>query len=54
MGASGEATRLEALSRLQQIDPNGTWTDAACDADGLDRCTLAEAQEALARFAVAA
>jgi len=36
-------TREGAISILMSIDPNGTWSDEDCIAEGLEPLTLAEA-----------
>jgi hypothetical protein len=38
-------TREGAISILMSIDPNGTWSDEDCIAEGLEPLTLAEALE---------
>jgi len=36
-------TREGAISILMSIDPNGTWSDEDCEAEGLEPTTLEEA-----------
>ena len=38
-------TREGAISILKGIDPNGTWSDEDCAAEGVEPLTLAEAME---------
>jgi len=38
-------TREGAISILMSIDPNGTWSDEDCQAEGLEPLTLDEALE---------
>jgi hypothetical protein len=38
-------TRKGAISILVGIDPNGTWSDEDCIAEGLEPLTLDEAME---------
>ncbi len=36
-------TRVGAISILMSIDPNGTWSDEDCIAEGIEPLTLEEA-----------
>jgi len=38
-------TRQGAISILKSIDPNGTWSDEDCIAEGIEPLTLEEALE---------
>jgi hypothetical protein len=38
-------TRQGAISILMSIDPNGTWSDEDCAAEGIEPLTLDEAME---------
>ena len=39
--------RAEMLEALQHLDPNGTWTDEASEAEGMDPADLDEASATL-------
>jgi hypothetical protein len=39
------STREGAISILRAIDPNGTWSDEDCIAEGIEPLTLDEALE---------
>jgi hypothetical protein len=43
-------TREGAISILMGIDPNGTWSDEDCIAEGLEPLTLEEALEEIKRL----
>jgi hypothetical protein len=38
-------TRKGAIRTLMSIDPNGTWSDEDCIAEGIEPLTLDEAME---------
>jgi hypothetical protein len=44
IGAAGEL--------MQQWDPNGTWSPAACRAEGIELPTASEMLQVLARWAI--
>jgi hypothetical protein len=46
-------SREGLLQSLQYLDPNGCWTDELATAEGLDPCSLEEAQEAYQFFITA-
>jgi hypothetical protein len=43
-------TREGAISILMGLDPNGTWSDADCIAEGIEPLTLAEALAEIERL----
>lgn len=43
-------TREGAISILKSIDPNGTWSDEDCEAEGLEPLTLDEALAEIKRL----
>ena len=43
-------TREGAISILKSIDPNGTWSDEDCIAEGIEPLTLEEALAEMKRL----
>jgi hypothetical protein len=43
-------TREGAISILKNIDPNGTWSDEDCIAEGIEPLTLEEALAEIKRL----
>jgi hypothetical protein len=50
VGSAAEARRIALTCTLQAIDRNGCWLDHLAIAEGLEPCTLAAAEAALAQL----